>query len=135
MRSRSSSPAASLSSARSRSQASCNRRRMPDAATTQLLERLEAAVDPERLVLDLTLEALAQTDPDFEHFVRRCALPHRLDAEVAELLSRDLPDADPVRLLERVRGLTFVLRRGDGDLAFHDTVRELMTAEWRTDGA
>src|SRR5712672_3674389 len=105
---------------------------MPDDATTQLLERLQSAADPERVVLELTLDALDNTDPAFARCVRRCALPRQLHAEIVEVLNRSEEDSqDPAELLERVGQLSFVLRRSDGDLVFHDTVRDLMLADWR----
>ncbi len=98
----------------------------------QVLERLEAADDPERAVLEATLALLETQDVDLAHAVRVCAIPKRLNPEVVGvLIGRPGEHAENVALLERVARMSFVIRREDGDLVYHDNVRDILLDDWR----
>src|SRR5207244_11907642 len=100
---------------------------MPDDATTQLLERLQSAADPERVVLELTLDALDNTDPAFARCVRRCALPRQLHAVIVEVLNRsEEASQDLAELLELGDHLIFFLRQIDNNIEFFVAIRNLI---------
>ena len=107
---------------------------MTDSANTQLLELLETAGDPDRAVLEFTLAALTRSDPELAHMVRICGLPRRLNPVIVDALAATQPDAPAgSTLLDRIAELSFVKRRSDGDLVYHDTVRDLLVADWQHD--
>jgi len=97
----------------------------------QLLERLEAADDPERAILESTLALAEEQDGEFARALRLYAIPRRLNPEVVGVLM-ERPDehAENAALLERIAQMSFVIRREDGDLVYHDNVRDILLADW-----
>ncbi len=90
--------------------------------------------DPARALLDLTIEAVRQDDPELADAICYCAIPRRLDVEIVGVL-RDA-SGDPAaneKLLAGLSSLHLVSLRCDGGYAYHDRRRALLLDQWRSD--
>ena len=102
----------------------------------ELYEGVSRAEDPELAVLRLTLDGAARRDPELPRLARIAAIPRRFDLEViARLRGESRPGEETERLLRSLVALPLVRSRNDGSWSITDTVRDLLLAEWRAEGA
>lgn len=98
---------------------------------TKLLENVDSGRDEEGALLGLTIDRIGDSDPEFAHLVRLCAIPRRLDRRVIGVL-REAPEDEDENdmLLSRIAGFSFVNDRQAGGLTFHDDVRDHLLERW-----
>ncbi len=98
----------------------------------EVLASIESANDPEKALLELTIERARAKHPELAAAIRFCAIPRRLDVEVIGAL-RDAPNDAEVNnyLFTELLKHSFVLQRRDGGYVYHDNVRDQFLAEWR----
>jgi tetratricopeptide (TPR) repeat protein len=72
---------------------------------------------------------LAESGPRQAEVLRRCAIPRWFDLDVLAVL-RERADGNE-RVLELLRGYSFVREIGGGRYAYQDEVRAMLLAEWR----
>lgn len=91
---------------------------------------LSKAAGPPRELLTTSIEQiLLQAGPRQAEVLRRCAIPHWFDQGVLAVLRDKIEGND--RVIELLRGYSFV-RPLDGDrYTYHDEVRETLLEEWR----
>jgi predicted negative regulator of RcsB-dependent stress response len=98
------------------------------------LSSLEDSGDPERALLERTLVDAEKRSADLAYVIRACAIPYRFDEEVIGALRYAGYDtAGNALLLTQLLDYSFVLRREDGGFRYHDRVRDLLLADWRSD--
>lgn len=101
---------------------------------TNLVNSIEAAENPEKFLIDLTIERMRQVDAELAEAIRYGAIPRRFDANIIGVL-REAPDDRETneRLLAGLFSHSFVLDRQGGDYVYHDNIRDLLLEEWRAD--
>ena len=74
----------------------------------------------------------SKEDAQLAYAVRVCAIPRRLNADVVGvLMSTPDDEAENRLLLDKLGTMSFIIVREDGDLAFHDNVRDrLLESCW-----
>jgi tetratricopeptide (TPR) repeat protein len=102
------------------------------AKLNTLLEKLDAAADRDEALIDITLQRLGAEDPELAETARLAAIPRRLDADVIGAITGQADTNRREQLLARLADLSFVERRQDGTLVYHDTVRDPMLAQMRS---
>jgi tetratricopeptide (TPR) repeat protein len=95
---------------------------------TDLAALLSSAASADSL-LDQMLDAHEEKRPDVAEAIRLCAVPRRFDASILDLLRGKEEGSD--ELIERLRRLTFVTVRPNGDHVYQDSVRQLLLDRWR----
>lgn len=99
--------------------------------TDPLLRVAKAKGDaPALLVTTLLDNVLRDAGPRQADVLRRCAIPHWVDAGVIGVL-RERPDGND-RVMDKLRDYSFVRPIGPDRYAYHDQVRQALLAEWRT---
>jgi hypothetical protein len=104
----------------------------PKRSLAEYLARIEAAPDPERERLRLTVERATAKHPELGRAIRYCALPRRITSEIIGVM-RDAPldtETNDYLLAELITH-SFVQERRDGGYVYHDTIRDLLFSEWR----
>lgn len=97
---------------------------------TSLLTAAATAPSHVDALLEHMLKALEAKRPAVAEAVRLCAVPRRFDADVVGVLTGKPEDCE--ELLDRLRRLTFVTRRANGDHVYQDSVRQLLLDRWRS---
>jgi len=83
----------------------------------------------DRLIVANFQRILAEAGPRQGEVLRRCAIPRWFDLGVLAAL-RERADGNE-RVMELLRGYSFVRPIGDGRYAYQDEVRTMLLAEWR----
>jgi tetratricopeptide (TPR) repeat protein len=73
-------------------------------------------------------QVLKTAGPRKAEVLRRCAIPRWFDLSILRVLREN--DEGNERILDQMRELSFVRDMGDGRLAYHDEVRQILLAEW-----
>src|SRR5256712_2525860 len=106
----------------------------PKTTATLLAEVVSAGslAAVSRFLIETAIARTTATDPELARLVRLGAIPRRLDAGIVGVL-RNRPEdlADNQGLLEKLRRFSFVRPRTDGGLIYHESIREVLLAEWR----
>lgn len=99
-----------------------------------LIETSEAAQNPERFLLDSTIERIRDKDVELAEAIRYCAIPRALDARTIGIL-REAPDDRETneRLLAGLLSFSFVRIRKDGGYVCHDKMRNALLEDWQAD--
>jgi tetratricopeptide (TPR) repeat protein len=84
---------------------------------------------PDELIIASLKRVLDESGPRQAEVLRRCAIPHWFDRAVLAVL-REREDGNE-RVLELLRGYSFVRRLGEDRFAYHDIVRDALLKEWR----
>jgi tetratricopeptide (TPR) repeat protein len=95
--------------------------------TDPLLQMVAAS--PDELVIASLRRVLEESGPRQAEVLRRCAIPRWFDLAVLAVL-REREDGND-RVLELLRGYSFVREVGGGRYAYHDSVRDVLLREWR----
>lgn len=95
---------------------------------TDPLLRMRAA-SPSDMVVASLQRVLTEAGPRQAEVLRRCAIPRWFDAGVLAVL-RERPDGND-RILDLLRGYSFVRQVAEGRYAYHDEVRAALLKEWR----
>lgn len=98
---------------------------------SSLFEGLEEVHDRDRALANLTLDRLARTDSELATVARIAAVPRQIDAEIIGVLRDDRDMERNEALLGQLASLSFVERRHDGGLVYHDSVRRALIDELR----
>jgi tetratricopeptide (TPR) repeat protein len=72
---------------------------------------------------------LLQIEPDEEHLMRMCAIPHTFDAGVLRVLNPELSSEEAEQAIEKFNELPAVLQHHDC-LQLHDIVRHQLFLQW-----
>ncbi|NTW01964.1 MAG: hypothetical protein HGA19_11855, partial [Oscillochloris sp.] len=73
-------------------------------------------------------QVLKSLKPGKAEVLRRCAIPRWFDASLLRVL-RESEDGNE-RIVEQLREFSFVRDLGDGRMAYHDQVRQILLTEW-----
>ncbi len=73
-------------------------------------------------------QVLRSAGPRKAEVLRRCAIPRWFDASILRVL-RESEDSNE-RILDQMREFSFIRDLGDGRMAYHDQVRQILLAEW-----
>lgn len=73
-------------------------------------------------------QVLRSAPPGKAEVLRRCAIPRWFDASILRVL-REKEDGNE-RIIEQMREYSFIRDLGDGRMAYHDQVRQILLAEW-----
>jgi tetratricopeptide (TPR) repeat protein len=98
---------------------------------TSITDPLLKIVDtsPDALIVASLQQVLDEAGPRQAEVLRRCAIPRWFDLGVLAVL-RERDDGNE-RVLELLRGYSFVRQIGDERYAYHDAVREALLKDWR----
>ncbi|MFN8568869.1 MAG: hypothetical protein U0Z44_15440 [Kouleothrix sp.] len=88
---------------------------------------------PDALIAATFRQVLDEAGPRQAAVLQYCAIPHWFDAEVLAVL-RERADGND-RVIELLRGYSFVRPVGAGRYAYQDDVRAALLAEWRAERA
>src|SRR5437868_5260559 len=91
---------------------------------TDPLLRLDASAAPDDLIIASLQRVLAEAGPRQADVLRACAIPRWFDVEVLAVL-RGRSDGNE-RVLELLRGYSFVRDLGAGRYAYQDVVRKAL---------
>lgn len=100
------------------------------AAMNALVERLDAALDPPRLLAELEVERLSAEEPDTARMLMLAAIPRILSIGILKVLEPGQDTAALERALARLQELGHVGPSIDG-LRLHDAVRRALLSAWR----
>jgi tetratricopeptide (TPR) repeat protein len=109
-----------------------------NATTSALNQEITSITDPLLKMVDTSPNALIvaslqrvldEAGPRQAEVLRRCAIPRWFDLGVLAVL-REREDGND-RILELLRGYSFVRQLGDQRYAYHDAVREALLKDWR----
>jgi tetratricopeptide (TPR) repeat protein len=95
--------------------------------TDPLLQMVTAS--PDELIVASLRRVLEEAGPRQAEVLRRCAIPRWFDLDVLAVL-RGRQDGNE-RVLELLRGYSFVRELGEGRYAYHDAMRDALLKEWR----
>jgi tetratricopeptide (TPR) repeat protein len=95
--------------------------------TDPLLKMVDTS--PDALIVASLQRVLDEAGPRQAEVLRRCAIPRWFDLGVLAVL-REREDGND-RVLELLRGYSFVRQIGDERYAYHDAVREALLKDWR----
>ncbi|MFL5803088.1 MAG: hypothetical protein ACJ8CR_15290 [Roseiflexaceae bacterium] len=95
--------------------------------TDPLLQMVAAS--PDELIVASLGRVLEEAGPRQAEVLRRGAIPRWFDLDVLAVL-REREDGNE-RILELLRGYSFVRELGEGRYAYHDAVRDALLKEWR----
>jgi tetratricopeptide (TPR) repeat protein len=104
---------------------------MPGDIHSYLNQMLGAARSKsgDELLVYTVEQVLAGVGPKQAEVLRKAAVPRWVDAGVLRVLRESAEGNE--RVLELLRGYSFVRDLGDGRLAYHDEVRKALLEEWR----
>ncbi|MCI0338277.1 MAG: FHIPEP family type III secretion protein [Acidobacteria bacterium] len=104
----------------------------PRQSLADFVESIEASQDPEKELLEHTIERAKAKHPELGEALRYCAIPRRFDAEIIGAM-RDAPDdlSTNEYLLSELTTFSFVLTRRDGGYVYHDNVRDSLLKDWQ----
>ncbi|MBX0326347.1 hypothetical protein K2Z83_01390 [Oscillochloris sp. ZM17-4] len=73
-------------------------------------------------------QVLKSVKPGKAEVLRRCAIPRWFDISILRVL-RESEDGNE-RIIEQMRAFSFIRDLGDGRMAYHEQVRQILLAEW-----
>src|SRR5262245_38184030 len=100
-------------------------------AITDPLLKIESNASPDDLIIASLRRVLAEAGPRQVDVLRACAIPRWFDLGVLAVL-RGRADGNE-RVLELLRGYSFVRELGDGRYAYQDVVRKALLDEWQAE--
>ncbi len=98
----------------------------------ELIAIIDAAENPELLLLEIIIDNAQQKNPDLSESLRYCAIPRRFNENLIGVLEPN-HQAKASSLLKELLDYEFVTEVENGWYAYHDNTRDLLLDDWRSE--